>query len=147
MLKTLLHCIIPVPISQIKIVMKMVYLRGYLKILKNTSHCKCFHLYISFSQIQVGWLRASDQTVLALQERVVTHNARITITHEDFHTWRLRIKQLRETDKGCYMCQINTYVMKKQVGCIDVQGKQQILNFVPPAERYTFKFVHTYVCM
>lgn len=54
----------------------------------------------------------------------MTHNARITITHEDFYTWRLRIKQLRETDRGCYMCQINTLQMKKQVGCIDVQGKQ-----------------------
>ncbi|KAG4069649.1 hypothetical protein HA402_014672 [Bradysia odoriphaga] len=77
---------------------------------------------------KVGWLRASDQTVLALQERVVTHNERITITHEDFYTWRLRIKQLRETDRGCYMCQINTLQMIKQVGCIDVQVPPDILS-------------------
>lgn len=55
----------------------------------------------------------------------MAHNERITITQEDHHTWRLRIKQLRETDKGCYMCQVNTNEMIKQVGCIDVQSKQK----------------------
>ncbi|ALC45533.1 CG14521, partial [Drosophila busckii] len=72
---------------------------------------------------KVGWLRASDQTVLALQGRVVTHNARISVMHQDMHTWKLKISKLRESDRGCYMCQINTSPMKKQVGCIDVQGE------------------------
>ncbi|KFB53075.1 AGAP003235-PA-like protein [Anopheles sinensis] len=75
----------------------------------------------NLGRYKVGWLRASDQTVLALQGRVVTHNSRITVLHEDFRTWRLRIKQLRESDRGCYMCQINASPMKKQIGCIDVQ--------------------------
>ena len=88
--------------------------------------------------------------MLALEERVVTHNVRISVVHEDMRTWRLRIKQLRESDRGmfvnfmilpihsswaivlfsifryttgCYMCQINASPMKKQIGCIDVQGK------------------------
>lgn len=38
-------------------------------------------------------------------------------------SWKLKISKLRESDRGCYMCQINTSPMKKQVGCIDVQGK------------------------
>ena len=75
----------------------------------------------------MGWLRASDQTVLALQGRVVTHNSRITVGHEDMRTWHLRIRQLRESDRGCYMCQINTSPMKKQVGCVDVQGKSFVI--------------------
>uniref|UniRef100_A0A1B0CYR1 Uncharacterized protein n=1 Tax=Phlebotomus papatasi TaxID=29031 RepID=A0A1B0CYR1_PHLPP len=75
----------------------------------------------NLGRYKVGWLRASDQTVLALQGRVVTHNNRISVVHEDMHTWRLRIKQIRESDKGCYMCQINSSPMKKQIGCIDVQ--------------------------
>lgn len=74
---------------------------------------------------QVAWLRATDQTVLALQDLVVTHNNRISVSHEGMHTWRLRIKQIRESDKGCYMCQINSSPMKKEIGCIDVQGKHQ----------------------
>lgn len=68
-------------------------------------------------------MRASDQTVLALQERVVTHNARIAVLHENAFTWKLKIYKLRESDRGCYMCQINTSPMKNQIGCIDVQGK------------------------
>lgn len=75
------------------------------------------------TNFQVAWLRATDQTVLALQDLVVTHNNRISVSHEGMHTWRLRIKQIRESDKGCYMCQINSSPMKKEIGCIDVQGK------------------------
>lgn len=109
----------------------------------------------------MGWLRingAADQTVLALQDRVVTHNARISVSHENYVTWRLRIKQLRETDKACYMCQvcsqsmgkmdiffghvlrlnffpisistqINSSPMKKQIGCIDVQSEYSAFQF------------------
>lgn len=72
---------------------------------------------------QVGWLKAEDQTVLTLRNHVVTHNSRITVYHDNLRTWQLRIRQLRETDRGCYMCQINTSPMKKQLGCIDVHGK------------------------
>lgn len=87
------------------------------------------HIVDSLFLLQVGWLRASDQTVLALQGRVVTHNARISVVHEDMKTWRLRIRQLRESDRGCYMCQINASPMKKQIGCIDVQGKRCFVKF------------------
>lgn len=31
---------------------------------------------------QVGWLRASDQTVLSLDTRIVTHNNRIAVSYE-----------------------------------------------------------------
>ncbi|XP_031626058.1 lachesin [Contarinia nasturtii] len=82
----------------------------------------------NLGKYKVGWLRAADQTVLALQDRVVTHNARISVSHENYITWRLRIKQLRETDKACYMCQINSSPMKKQIGCIDVQIPPDIIN-------------------
>ncbi|XP_063709358.1 lachesin-like [Culicoides brevitarsis] len=82
----------------------------------------------NLDKFKVGWLRASDQTVLALANRVVSHNPRITVVHEDMRTWRLRIRQLRETDRGCYMCQINTSPMKKQIGCIDVQVPPNIVD-------------------
>lgn len=103
------------------------------------SHFQYFFFFFIF--VQVGWLRAADQTVLALQDRVVTHNARISVSHENYLTWRLRIKQLRETDKGCYMCQINSSPMKKQIGCIDVQSKQRKTVFRPAFIVFTFFFV------
>ncbi|KAF5281313.1 hypothetical protein FQR65_LT14774 [Abscondita terminalis] len=71
---------------------------------------------------KVGWMKADDQTILSLHTRVVTHNPRITVTNDDnFRIWQLHIRQLKETDRGCYMCQINTSMMKKQYGCVDVQ--------------------------
>jgi len=75
-------------------------------------------------------MRASDHTVIALQGRVVTHNPRFSVSQEDMHIWKLKIKQLRETDRGCYMCQINANPMKKQIGCIDVQGNVKLLLFI-----------------
>lgn len=68
-------------------------------------------------------MKAEDQTILTLHNRVVTHNGRVGVTHDDFKVWQLHIRQIRESDKGCYMCQINTNIMKKQLGCIDVHGK------------------------
>jgi len=32
---------------------------------------------------QVGWLKAKDQTILALHTRVITHNGRIAVDHEE----------------------------------------------------------------
>ncbi|GJQ69023.1 hypothetical protein Trydic_g6195 [Trypoxylus dichotomus] len=70
---------------------------------------------------RVGWMKADDQTILSLDTRVITHNPRISVTHDDkLRTWQLRIRQLKESDRGCYMCQINTSAMKKMLGCIDV---------------------------
>lgn len=69
-------------------------------------------------------MKADDQTILSLHTRVITHNPRISVTHDDdLRTWRLHIRQLKESDRGCYMCQINTISMRKTIGCIDVQGK------------------------
>uniref|UniRef100_A0A336MTJ8 CSON004957 protein n=1 Tax=Culicoides sonorensis TaxID=179676 RepID=A0A336MTJ8_CULSO len=67
-------------------------------------------------------MRASDQTVLALGNRVVTHNSRYAVTHDESTAtvWTLKIKSVRESDRGCYMCQINTTPMQKQLGCVDI---------------------------
>uniref|UniRef100_A0A6P7GT15 Zwei Ig domain protein zig-8-like n=1 Tax=Diabrotica virgifera virgifera TaxID=50390 RepID=A0A6P7GT15_DIAVI len=76
---------------------------------------------VKLINVKVGWMKADDQTILALHSRVITHNPRITVNHDDnLKTWQLRIRQLKESDRGCYMCQINTGEMKKQYGCIDV---------------------------
>nr|XP_040572511.1 lachesin-like [Lepeophtheirus salmonis] len=78
--------------------------------------CLVSHL----GRYKVGWLKAKDQTILALHKRVITHNTRIDVDHEDNRIWKLKIRHVQESDRGCYMCQINTEEMKKQVGCIDV---------------------------
>lgn len=76
----------------------------------------------------MGWLRADDQTILSLHRRVVTHNPRISVTHDESRTWNLHIRQVKESDQGCYMCQINTAAMRKTLGCIQVQVPPDILD-------------------
>lgn len=104
---------------------------------------------------QVGWLRASDQTILSVHARTVTHNARIAVSYETGGssgsgavsgnafgvtgssqateevvngTWRLHIRQLKESDRDCYMCQINTSPMISELGCLDILGKNTCLS-------------------
>ncbi|KAL0273385.1 UNVERIFIED_CONTAM: hypothetical protein PYX00_006063 [Menopon gallinae] len=78
---------------------------------------------------KVGWLKAEDQTILTLDNRVVTHNSRISVTHDhQRQVWQLHIRQVKESDRGCYMCQVNTNRMKKQVGCVDVHVPPDILS-------------------
>jgi len=74
------------------------------------------------NDFQVGWIK-EDQTILTLDTKVVTHNSRVSVTHDGVETWNLHLRQVKPSDVGCYVCQVNTGVMMKQVGCIDVHGK------------------------
>lgn len=63
------------------------------------------------------------QTILTIQSHVITKNTRVNIAHTEHKTWQLKIKDIRESDRGYYMCQINTDPMKSQNGYLDVVGK------------------------
>ena len=67
--------------------------------------------------------------MLSLHNRVITHNPRINIQSENNEIWKLKIRYLKESDTGCYMCQINTNIMKKQIGCIDVFGNYYVTSW------------------
>ena len=45
---------------------------------------------------QVGWLKAKDQTILALHHRVITHNERFGVDHDDnrYELKRIRIQNV-----------------------------------------------------
>lgn len=67
---------------------------------------------------KVGWMR-SDQTVLSVG-KMVTQNSRYSVSHAETNKWSLRIDNVRESDEGCYLCQINTQPLLKQSGCIQL---------------------------
>ncbi|KAK3910962.1 Zwei Ig domain protein zig-8 [Frankliniella fusca] len=71
----------------------------------------------------VAWLRVDTQTILTIANHVITKNHRIGVSYADQRTWKVHIKDVRETDRGWYMCQINTDPMKSQQGYLDVVGK------------------------
>ncbi|KAL0274753.1 UNVERIFIED_CONTAM: hypothetical protein PYX00_002803 [Menopon gallinae] len=72
---------------------------------------------------KVAWLRVDTQTILTIANHVITKNHRIGVTHSDRRTWFLHIKEVRESDRGWYMCQINTDPMKSQVGYMEIVGE------------------------
>ncbi|XP_073992988.1 neurotrimin-like isoform X2 [Rhodnius prolixus] len=81
------------------------------------------------SSYKVAWLRVDTQTILTIHSHVITKNHRIGVTHSDHRTWYLHIKDLKQSDRGWYMCQINTDPMKSQVGFLDVVVPPDILDY------------------
>ncbi|EFN73559.1 hypothetical protein EAG_11371 [Camponotus floridanus] len=69
----------------------------------------------------VAWLRVDTQTILTIASHVITKNHRIAVSHSDHRTWFLHIREVRESDRGWYMCQINTDPMKSQIGYLEVK--------------------------
>uniref|UniRef100_A0A1B0DRB2 Uncharacterized protein n=1 Tax=Phlebotomus papatasi TaxID=29031 RepID=A0A1B0DRB2_PHLPP len=72
---------------------------------------------------KVAWLRVDTQTILTIQNHVITKNHRVAIVWTERRTWQLKIKDIKESDRGWYMCQINTDPMKSQMGYLDVVGE------------------------
>ena len=64
---------------------------------------------------QVGWVKADTKAIQAIHDHVITHNPRVSVSHNDHTTWNLHIRSVQEEDRGQYMCQINTDPMKSQV--------------------------------
>jgi hypothetical protein len=54
----------------------------------------------------------------------------MSVVHAEKRAWVLRIKDVKESDKGWYMCQINTDPMKSQVGYLDVVGNRKHLYLI-----------------
>ncbi|XP_066908111.1 neuronal growth regulator 1 [Halyomorpha halys] len=77
---------------------------------------------------KVAWLRVDTQTILTIHSHVITKNHRIGVSHSDHRTWYLHIKEIRQADRGWYMCQINTDPMKSQMGFLDVVVPPDILD-------------------
>ncbi|XP_046672234.1 lachesin-like isoform X2 [Homalodisca vitripennis] len=74
---------------------------------------------------QVAWVRVDTQTILSIHHNVITQNPRITLSYNDHRSWYLHIKNVQETDRGWYMCQVNTDPMRMRQGYLQV--------VVPPA--------------
>lgn len=63
-------------------------------------------------------------------ENARTRTNLTTGRNDEESTWKLHIKNIKETDRGCYMCQVNTVPMLNQLGCVDVLGRYACLIVV-----------------
>ncbi|XP_043679417.1 opioid-binding protein/cell adhesion molecule homolog isoform X2 [Vespula pensylvanica] len=78
---------------------------------------------------KVAWLRVDTQTILTIANHVITKNHRITVTHSGHRTWSLHIKDTKETDRGWYMCQVNTDPMSSITGFLEIVVPPDILDY------------------
>ncbi|CAO1364975.1 unnamed protein product [Diamesa tonsa] len=78
---------------------------------------------------KIAWLRVDTQTILTIQTHVITKNHRMVVSYVEGRAWVLKIRDVKESDKGWYMCQINTDPMKNQVGYLNVVVPPDILDY------------------
>ena len=57
-----------------------------------------------------------------MDARVITRNPRISVVEREGDLWQLTIKDLKPSDQGWYMCQINTDPMVSERGFLEVTG-------------------------
>ena len=69
---------------------------------------------------KVAWIKADAKAILAIHEHVITNNQRLSVTHNDYNTWTLVIRNVKMEDRGEYMCQVNTDPMKMQTAYLEV---------------------------
>ncbi|XP_045535426.1 lachesin [Papilio machaon] len=84
---------------------------------------------------RVAWLRVDTQTILSIAGHVITKNHRIAVTHSDRRVWFLHILEVRQADRGWYMCQLNTDPMKSQVAHLDVVVPPDILDYATSGDQ------------
>nr|XP_018907767.1 PREDICTED: neurotrimin-like [Bemisia tabaci] len=82
---------------------------------------------------KIAWLRVDTQTILTIHLHVITKNKRVEVKHANDGdrdgTWFLHIRDVKESDRGWYMCQINTDPMKSQTGYLQVVVPPDILDY------------------
>lgn len=78
---------------------------------------------------KVAWIKVDTETLLSYHTHVVgdTHRLKVTNSNND-RQWSLHIKSVEVSDRGFYMCQINTEPMISQEGYLDVTVPPSIIE-------------------
>ena len=71
----------------------------------------------------MAWVRVDTQTILTIHNNVITRNPRISLSRPGENKWYLHLNSAQESDRGWYMCQINTDPMVHRSGYVQVVGK------------------------
>ncbi|GFW84146.1 histone-lysine N-methyltransferase SETMAR [Trichonephila clavipes] len=77
---------------------------------------------------EAAWIKVETKAILTIYHHIITRNYRISLSHSDNRNFILQIRNVQESDKGGYMCQVNTVPMKSQVGYLDVLVPPDILE-------------------
>ncbi|XP_015924453.2 lachesin [Parasteatoda tepidariorum] len=77
---------------------------------------------------KVAWIKLDTQTLLSYHIHVISRDKRLKITNSNQRQWFLHIKDVNVSDRGYYMCQINTEPMISQAGYLDVMVPPSIVE-------------------
>ena len=70
----------------------------------------------------MSWIKVETQSVLTMEQRVISNNSRISVGERDGDWFQLKIKDLTPSDQGWYLCQINTDPMVSERIFLEVKG-------------------------
>ncbi|OQR73635.1 lachesin-like, partial [Tropilaelaps mercedesae] len=73
----------------------------------------------------VTWIKMDTETLLTFHTTIIAGENRLRVSHNNARQWYLHIRDVQLSDKGAYMCQINSQPMINQVGYLDV--------YIPPS--------------
>lgn len=76
-----------------------------------------------FHGFQVAWIHIDRKMILTVHKHVIARIPRFSMSYDGQKTWLLNINGVRASDKGIYMCQVNTVPMISQKGYLQVVGK------------------------
>ena len=64
-----------------------------------------------------------EPTLLTIHMQSLQPDNRFRVSHNNYRQWYLHITNVQLTDKGLYMCQVNSDPMVTQTGFLDVLGE------------------------
>ncbi|XP_022669926.1 lachesin-like isoform X2 [Varroa jacobsoni] len=74
-----------------------------------------------------AWIKEEDKAILTMHQQIISRNYRISLSTSDNRIFTLHIRNVQESDRGGYMCQINTSPVKSSTGYLDVLVPPDIL--------------------
>jgi len=75
----------------------------------------------NLANFRTAWLRVEDKGILTIHNNIITRNYRVGLSNDaDGRNFVLTIKNVQPSDRGGYMCQINSVPMKYAIGYLDV---------------------------
>ncbi|KAG8192551.1 hypothetical protein JTE90_015186 [Oedothorax gibbosus] len=78
---------------------------------------------------KVAWIKMDTETLLSYHVHVIPRDNRLRVTNSNSdRQWFLHIKNLDVSDRGFYMCQINTEPMISEMGYLDVTVPPSIVE-------------------
>ncbi|XP_077512341.1 neurotrimin-like [Amblyomma americanum] len=77
---------------------------------------------------KVAWIKMDTETLLTYHRHIIVGEPRLRVSDNNERHWQLHIRNAQPSDKGFYMCQINTEPMITEVGFLDVLVPPSILD-------------------